>query len=162
MNKPVNRGLAKAIVLSWLLVGTLDILAAIIQTVASHGSVIRLLQYIASGVFGKSAFEAGWNSAALGLAFHYAIALGWTVLFFLVYRRLPRAPHHRVLTGIGYGLFVWVLMNRVVLPVSNVQLGPFVAWRAALAAGVLVLAIGLPLSFLAARHFGEPSAGTRN
>lgn len=143
------------ILVSWLMVGTLDILAAIIQTAVAGGSIVRLLQYIASGVFGKSAFETGWTYAAMGLTFHYAIALGWTVFFFRGYRFFPQAHHHRVLTGVGYGLFVWLLMNRVILPASNVQLGPFVWWRAALAAAVLVVAIGLPLSFMAARHFGD-------
>jgi uncharacterized protein involved in exopolysaccharide biosynthesis len=48
-------------------------------------------------------------------------------------------------------------MNRVVLPLSQVRMGPFDWSKAALAAAVLVVAIGCPLSFLAKRHFSARS-----
>lgn len=150
-----QRPLTKAVVQAWLIVGTLDILAAIIQTLLAGGSITRLMQYIASGVFGPSAFEGGMLYATLGLAFHYVIAFGWTLLFFMVYSRLSFAPNHRVLTGIGYGIFVWFMMNRVVLQLSNVKPGAFDPARATMAAAVLIVAIGLPLSFLARRYFSE-------
>jgi len=148
-----QQSFTRAVVQAWLVVGTLDILAAIIQTLLAGGSITRLMQYIASGVFGPSAFEGGMLYATLGLAFHYVIAFGWTWLFFMVYPKLSFAPTHRVLTGIGYGIFVWFMMNRVVLQLSNVKTGTFDPVRAAMATTVLIVAIGLPLSFLARRYF---------
>lgn len=152
-----KNSLTVSIAKAWILVGTLDILAAIIQTWLSGGSILRLMQYIASGVFGPPAFEGGWNYGMAGLLFHYGIALGWTLLFFRLYPRMPFAPGRPLLTGIGYGIFVWMAMNRVVLPLSQVRMGPFDWSRATLAAMVLILAIGLPLSFLAKKHFSARS-----
>jgi len=136
----------------WLLVGTLDIIAAIIQTLMAGGSITKLMQYIASGVFGTAAFEGGMTYAVLGLAFHYLVAFGWSFLFLLVYPKLPFALKHRLLTGIAYGAFVWFMMNRIVLPLSNVSVRPFDPVRSLIAAAVLIVAIGIPLSFLASGY----------
>jgi hypothetical protein len=142
-----------ALVRAWLIVGTLDIIAAIIQTFIGGGNITRLMQYIASGVFGPAAFEGGTAYAVMGLAFHYVVALGWSTLFFLIYPRLTFAPTNRLLTGIGYGILVWFMMNRVVLPLSNVKMGPFDVQKAIIAALVLIVAIGIPLSLMASKHF---------
>lgn len=139
----------------WLLAGTLDITAAIIQTLIGGGSIMRLMQYIASGAFGSAAFEGGMTYAVLGLLFHYVIAFGWSFLFLLIYPKLNFAPKHRLLTGIGYGAFVWFMMNRIVLPLSNISMRPFDPVRALIAAAVLVVAIGIPLSFVASGYYKE-------
>lgn len=144
-----------ALLKAWLIVGTLDITAAIIQTLIAGGNITRLMQYIASGVFGPASFEGGTAFAVMGLAFHYVVAFGWTTLFFLIYPRLAFAPANRLLTGIGYGIFVWFMMNRVVLPLSNVKMGPFDLQRASIAALVLIVAIGIPLSYLASKHYSK-------
>ncbi len=136
------------LVRAWLVVATLDILAAIIQTLAGGGSLERLGQYIASGVFGPSAFKGGLLYAVTGYLFHYGIAFGWTALFFFLYPRLKVMSRHWLVTGIGYGSFVWFMMNRVILPLSNVPQGPVDLSRAALACAVLIVAIGLPLAWM--------------
>jgi len=141
----------------WLIVGTLDIIAAIIQTLMAGGSITRLMQYIASGVFGTAAFEGGMTYAVLGLAFHYVVAFGWSFLFLMVYPKLSFAPKHRLLTGIAYGAFVWFMMNRIVLPLSNVSMRPFDPVRSLIAAAVLMVAIGIPLSFLASGYYSRES-----
>jgi len=53
-----------------LIVGTMDITSAIIITLARGGTIMRLMQFIASGVLGKQAFQGGLPIAALGLALH--------------------------------------------------------------------------------------------
>jgi len=147
------KNLKQAILISWLLVGTLDILAAIIQTLIGGGSILRLMQFIASGAFGAAAFEGGVGYAVAGLVLHYCIALGWTILFYVAYPRLSFRKVNRIVLGIAYGTFVWLMMNRVVLPLSGIKMGSFDLQRATIAALVLIVAIGLPLSFMAGRYF---------
>ena len=142
-----------AIVAAGLLVGTLDLLAAIIQTLLAGGTVLRLGQYIASGAFGKAAFNGGWPMATYGVSFHYLIAFVFTVLFFAIYPRIGSLARHRFAAGIAYGLFVWTVMNIIVVPHSAITPGAFDLQRATTAAGILIACIGLPLSFLAHRHF---------
>jgi protein-S-isoprenylcysteine O-methyltransferase Ste14 len=53
-------------------------------------------------------------------------------------------------------VFVWAMMNLVVLPLSNVQRPKtFDPSQAIIAALILVVCIGLPVSLLARRHFGR-------
>ncbi|MBL7852105.1 MAG: hypothetical protein JNN04_14480 [Cyclobacteriaceae bacterium] len=147
MRSPSKWPLSKA----WLVVATLDILAAIVQTLAGGGNLSRLGQYIASGVFGRSAFEGGVTYALMGYVFHYGIAFGWTALFYVVYPRVNLLHRNWVITGVGYGMFVWFMMNRVILPLSNVPQGPFDLARATLACTILIVAIGLPLAWMSSR-----------
>ena len=65
-----------------VIVGTLDILAAFIQFYSkTQKNPIVVLNFIASGIFGKEAFTGGNKMAAFGLFFHYVIAFGFTLLF---------------------------------------------------------------------------------
>ncbi|MBL7846571.1 MAG: hypothetical protein JNL40_03810 [Cyclobacteriaceae bacterium] len=147
---------------AWVLVGTLDILAAIIQTVVAGASIERLMRYIASGAFGEAAFTGGAWYAIVGLVFHYLIAFTWTVLFFVLYPKLRLTTSNRMVVGIGYGAVIWFVMNRIVLPLSNVPQRPFDLQRAIIAAFVLMVAIGIPLSFRAQKYFSGTSAGGEN
>jgi hypothetical protein len=151
-----TNGLFKAILSAGLLVGTLDISAAIIQTLVNKRDVVKLFQFIASGVFGTAqSFSGGLTFALYGLIFHYIIAFAWTVIFFTAYPRLKFLSWNKILVGIGYGIFVWLIMNRVVLPLSNTPSIPFVLTKAILAVSILVVAIGLPLSFVANSYYSK-------
>jgi hypothetical protein len=143
----------RAILIAGLLVATFDLAMATIQTLAYGRNPVRMFQFIASGVFGPESFLGGWQYAALGIIFHYCIATSWTALFFLLYPKIHLLSKNKILNGIGYGLFVWLMMNRIILPLSNVNLGPFNWTSAFIGASILVVAIGLPLSFLANRFY---------
>ncbi|WP_133272023.1 hypothetical protein [Hymenobacter radiodurans] len=66
-----------------LLAGTLDISAAMTNfAVSTGGSPLRVLPYVASGVFGKAAFSGSPLMLVWGLVFHFSIALVFTVFFF--------------------------------------------------------------------------------
>jgi len=80
----------------------------------------RVLQFIASGLEGKAAFAQGWAGAALGLALHYAISLGWVALFVVIVRAAPRLLRWAWVFGVVYGLAMYAVMNFVVLPLTRV------------------------------------------
>lgn len=141
----------KVLLLSGLLVGTLDILTAII---VSGAGAVRVLQYVSSGVFGRdAAFAGGYTTAAWGLAFHYAIAFSWTVIFFFLFPKLYVRLKNVFLTGIVIGLLIWMAMNLVVVPLSNVMRGPY-TWRGFfINASILIVMIGMPLSWIYSRYY---------
>jgi hypothetical protein len=59
---------------------------------------------------------------------------------------------HKIVTGIVYGLFVWAIMTMLILPLWNNR--PFVFRPdAAVDAVILILAIGMPLSFIAHGYY---------
>ncbi len=134
--------------------GLLDISAACLQyyfkTGKGPGNVLR---YIASGVFGKKAFAGGTTMAAWGLLFHFMIAYGLTLFFFWLYPRISWLGKNKILAGLLYGIFAWVVTVFVIVPLSEVQQGPFVLSKAVVAVLILMACIGLPISLMANKHY---------
>ncbi|MBS1491577.1 MAG: hypothetical protein JSS93_13710 [Bacteroidetes bacterium] len=144
-----------AILQAWLIVGSLDMSAAIIQTLIYGRNPIDMFRYIASGFFGNTALEGGTLYAVLGVLFHYCIALIWSMFFFFIYPRISFLSINKILTGILYGFFVWFVMNQLILPLSNTPPFPFKLKSALIAMSILIVAIGFPLAFLASRFFSK-------
>jgi hypothetical protein len=108
--------LIKAILITGFIAGTLDIVAAFVNVYVSSGTgAMIVLQYIASVFLGKESYSMGFNSALLGLIIHFAISYSWTGLFFLLYPMLKLLSGNKVVVGLLYGVFVWLVMNLVVL-----------------------------------------------
>jgi hypothetical protein len=102
-----------------LLVGTLDLVFACTWwAIAAGVAPMRIFQSIAAGVLGEASFAGGLRSAALGGALHYAIATAMAFAYALAAMRLPGLARHPWRWGPPYGLFLYALMNYVVLPLS--------------------------------------------
>jgi len=146
--------------LTALIVGTLDITYAITISYYRNGtSPQRLLQGVASGWFGRAAFDGGWATAAAGLGFHFFIAFTITAIFFLAARRLPWLTRNVLITGPIYGLGVYCVMNYVVIPLSKIGPRPFPP-ISVFVTGVLVhmFVIGLPIA-IGARRWARTGDG---
>jgi len=135
-----------------LLAGTLDITAACLQYYIKTGKgPSGVLKFVASGWFGQKALEGGNTMIAAGLAFHYLIAMGVTVFFFITAGFWFSVFKNKWLTGIAYGIFVWCITNLIIVPLSATPKFPFKPINAWIAAAILILCIGLPLSFSASK-----------
>ncbi len=140
----------RGIAVTGLIVGTMDITSAIIITLLRGGTIMRLLQFVASGLLGKQAFAGGLPIAALGLALHFLIAFGLVTVFYFASGRLAFLRQHPVTSGIIYGLIIFAVMNLIVLPLSAA------APRHSLSGdliqiGIHMFVIGLPASLLLRR-----------
>lgn len=137
-----------------LIAGTLDIIAAFTYVSLSSGrNPLIVLNYIASAAIGPEAFTGGLPMQLLGLLFHYLIAFSFTVLFFTLYPKLSLLRKSIALTSIIYGLFVWCVMNLVVVPFSRIPSRPFDWTNATINMAILIVCIGLPLALMARLHF---------
>lgn len=136
-----------------LLVGTLDITSAFIYYFIRTGqpTVLNVLNYVASGLFGKAALTGGIGMQLAGLLLHYCIAFSFTIFFFWLFSRVKILSENRLLTGIGYGIFIWLVMNLIVVPSSKIGTRPFVLLNALINVLILIICIGIPLSFMATR-----------
>jgi hypothetical protein len=146
---------SKTKIIFWttLLAGTLDILAAFIQSILrAAANPVKVLQFIASPILGEEAFYMGLISAMFGLFTHYTIACIWTSLFFLVYPKIQFSGRYKIFVGLGYGIIIWLIMTQVVLPLANVPQLSFTFLRAAIASGILMLFVGLPISLMYYRY----------
>jgi hypothetical protein len=151
---PHHQKPGRTILWAGALVGTFDIAAACIYVYFnSGGTPAAVFRYIASAILGPDAFTGGIGVVVLGLLLHYLIAYIWTAFFFIVYPMWRFLWKNWLLTGILYGLFIWTVMNRVVVPMSNTPKGPFNLTGAIINALILILAIGIPLALIAQRKF---------
>jgi len=134
---------------AWLLVGVLDILAAMFSFYLSTGkSPLIVLKFIATSVQGAEAYAGGTTSILLGLALHFSVAFLFTLFFFLIYKPLKLDSCNSYLTGILYGIFIWLVMNKLVLPMTSVKQQAFQWLEAGKAMLILVAMIGLPLALM--------------
>jgi hypothetical protein len=148
----------RPILIGGLIAGTLDITYACIHTCIRLGwSPKRLLQSVAAGALGRDAAVAGgYKTAALGLAFHFLIALIAAAVYVLASRLLLFLITHPVISGILYGLCVYAFMNCVVLRLSAIHATtwPWSYPKSVLIGGLLIhmLGIGLPIALVARRY----------
>lgn len=147
----------KVILLTGLLAGTLDLIGAIVSSAIMNQKIpYKIFHYIASGVFGKEkAFAGGIGMILSGLLFHYLIAYSFTFFYFWIYPKLGFLAFNKVLSGVLYGAFVWVIMNLIIVPLSNVTRAPFNITQAIVGMVVLMLMIGLPIAFNAHKYYTD-------
>jgi hypothetical protein len=145
----------RAILWGGLIAGTLDILAAFVNSGLRDVSPTRVLQAIASGLLGAGAFKGGFATAALGLVLHFFIATTATAVYYAASRKLNVLVDQAIVCGLAYGIPVYLVMNLVVLPLSAVTfkishaLGNVVT-----DASILMLCVGLPIG-LAVRRYSK-------
>lgn len=153
-----EQSILKAIAWVGLLAGSIDILAACLNAYLVRGtSPVIVLRFIASGAFGKAAFTGGWEMPLTGLLFHFVIAYSFTALFFVLYPYIKMMSKNVVATAIVYGIFVYLVMNLLVLPLTRIPKIPFQLGKALIPIAILIVAIGLPLSFFARKFYRSKS-----
>src|SRR5688500_12712358 len=95
------RELLRPILFGGLIAGVLDITYAFVFSYLRSGRTPAfVLQSVASGALGRRAYEGGIKTAALGLAFHFLIALGAAAVYVLASRVLPLLVNQPVVSGI--------------------------------------------------------------
>jgi len=143
-----------AILLGGLIAGAFDISYACLYSYIVRGTgAIRILQSVASGVLGAKAFAGGLKTAVLGLALHFLIALTAAAVYYLASRRLPFLITQAIISGVTYGIGIYLFMNFAVLPLSAI---PFKMSYplASLIGGLLIhmFGIGLPIALVVRRY----------
>jgi hypothetical protein len=144
----------RAILLGGLIAGTIDISYACIFSYLRRGtSPVRILQSVASGALGRSAFEGGARTAVLGLVFHFLIATIAAAFYYLASRPLRFLVNYAVICGPLYGVCIYLVMNFVVLPLSAIGSRPALPLPV-LISGLLIhmFGIGLPIALIVRRY----------
>jgi hypothetical protein len=140
-----------------LVAGVLDISENIIFNAFRHITPYQIFQFIASGLIDGRSFTMGAASVVLGVGIHFTIAMTWTVLFYLLSRKLLILTRQATICGIIYGGIVYIVMNFVVLPLTRVPHSTKAVSLPSRISGVLALlfCIGLTISLLV-KKFAPP------
>ena len=146
-----NSGAFRAILTAGLVVGVLDISSALVIWWQRGVGARRGLQGIAAGLLGANAFDGGLVTAGLGLALHFFVAFVVVSIFYLASRRIGFLTIHPVVSGVLYGIGVYIVMFWLVLPTV------FSTFRHRLFSELLQLAIhicliGLPCALIVRRY----------
>ena len=106
-----------------------------------------MLQSVASGLLGQPAYEGGAQTATLGLCLHFGMAFLIAAIFYFASRKLVFMTQRAVLSGLLYGICVYVVMNFVVLPLSAFPTPmTFTPTRVAINVVAHMILFGLPIA----------------
>ena len=129
--------------------GTLDGAAAVI--ILAKFKFAATFKYIASAFFGKAAFAGGMEMIIAGIFFHYLIAFSFSFFYAILLNRLRFLNRNKLIYGILYGLFVWVIMNLIVVTLTLIPSVNFNLEKAIINVVILIFCIGLPISLFLPR-----------
>jgi hypothetical protein len=143
------------IVWGGFIAGVLDAVDNVVAYGILGQNPVHVLQYVASGVLGNSAYAgftaAGFANAGLGAALHFFIAFVVAAVYYAAARKLSILGQRPVLFGLLFGAAVFLFMTFIVLPNSSVTVSP-------LSLGLFLhgiighaLFVGLPIALYATR-----------
>ena len=141
------------IFLGGLVAGTLDLTAACVYAWLRSGvRPVRVFHSVASGLLGADAFTGGAKTAILGVALHFLIATSAAAVFYLVSRKWLFLIERPFLAGLLYGIPVYVFMNFIVLPLSQIGFRPQLISVRLVNLVILMVCIGLPIALIVRRY----------
>ena len=147
----------KPIAIATAISGSLDILFAMILTLAFGRQISGMLRYVGSGPF-PQAMDMGATGAILGLVVHFALmAIMATVLMFYL-RANPAQLDKAIMVGVVYGLLTYVVMNLVVVPLRFGTPLPPKTLSIATQLFAHIFLVGIPMALIAKKYL-RPQLG---
>jgi hypothetical protein len=140
---------SKTIILSGLIAGSLDAIAAIIlfaHPVSIHNAG-KIFRFIASGLFGRVTYSTGIMYPVIGLFLHYLIATIWSAVYFLIIYQLFK-PGSVLAKSIIFASLIWIVMNGFVVPLSTIGSIQTNGWSILKSFLVLVVCVSLPITLI--------------
>jgi hypothetical protein len=156
MNRSTNIPDAfNTIVLGGLIAGVLDAVDAVVAYGILGQNPVQVLQYVASGILGSSAYAGftatGIANAALGAGLHFFIAFAVATFYYVAASKLAVLGRRPAASGLLFGAGVFLFMTFLVLPNTNVTKNPFSLGL--FLNGIIghALFVGLPIALYARR-----------
>jgi hypothetical protein len=141
----------KPIAIATAISGTLDILFAMILTVAFGRHIGDMLRFVASGPF-PAATGMGTAGAIFGLVVHFALMAMMAAVLLLIVRAQPRLLETPLVTGLAFGVITYFAMNWLIVPLRfGAPLPPKTLSIVTQAFAHIVL-VGIPMAFVAKRY----------
>lgn len=119
----MNSSAADRLLRAGIATGIVDGLFSGVLAQFFYGSTaVRLFQGVAATLLGNAALEGGTRTAAIGLAMHFGVAFGWSVVFLALVaasgwlRGVLARPGGIVKVAAVFGPAVWMTMSLVVIP----------------------------------------------
>ena len=150
-----NLRVFRAILAAGFVVAVLDISSAFVIWWQRGVGARRGLQGIAAGLLGENSFDGGWVTAGLGLALHFFVAFVVVTIFYLASRKIEFLTIHPFVSGVLYGIGVYIVMYWFVLPTAFPTFRHRL-WNELLAVAIHISLIGLPCALIV-RRYSQPT-----
>src|ERR1700754_3138057 len=145
---------SETIFLAGLVSGVLDGIAAYVVFNIKLGlSPGQVMQYIASAVYGPEAFKGGIYTIFIGIVLHFIIAFIAAAIFLYAYPKIKILRRDIIITGLAFGLGIWLFMNFLIIPLTKIQPAPFDALAALISASWHMVLVGLPIALIVKKSF---------
>ena len=120
-----DRAAWRTVLLAGCAAATIDILFAFAFFGWQLGiTPLRVLQSVASGLFGPASFRGGWATGAAGLLAHYCILIVAAGCYYLASLRVAFLNRHAVAAGLAFGIAIYLAMTFVIVPLSAAPMRP--------------------------------------
>jgi uncharacterized membrane protein YagU involved in acid resistance len=144
----------KTILWSGLIAGILDGIAAVIVLhIWFKLTPGQVMQWIASGAYGPSAFAGGSGTVTAGVFFHFIVAFVLAAFYFIIYPKVKILKNRPVVSGVIFGIGIFLVMNIIVIPASHIQPSPFDLGLASVSIIWHIVLVGLPIALITKKHF---------
>lgn len=139
-----------------LISGLLDGIAACTVFYLKQGfSPAEVMKFIATGVYGAKAFTGGPAMVVVGISLHFFIAFVISWVYFAVFPNFRVLNSKPVLSGFVFGALVWIVMNVIVIPLTQVPPAPFEAKAVMVSLVWHMILVGLPISIITKKAFNN-------
>jgi uncharacterized membrane protein YagU involved in acid resistance len=153
--QPKDREVLSAILLGGVIAASIDIGAA---SLINGRSPVFIMQAIAGGVLGRASFGDGAGSAILGLALQELMGILIAAIFVVPAKMVAGLPRRWILSGLGYGVIIFFVMNYVVVPLSALKSKPHFSMLKFTENMAAMLLFGLIVAFFARHLVSAPPA----
>ncbi|MBI3883546.1 MAG: DUF1440 domain-containing protein [Sphingobacteriales bacterium] len=155
-NKSQQLSALQTILLSGLIIAILDfIAAAAVFNIWYKLTPTQVIQFIASSIFGPSAFDGSTLMIIAGSIIHTLISYIIALAYFYAYPKINFLQKYPIIAGLLYGLGFWLIMNLLIIPNTNVQQSPFDPALAVVSIIWHMVLVGLPAALITRKYYNN-------
>ncbi|HEX3396583.1 MAG TPA: hypothetical protein VHS76_07765 [Steroidobacteraceae bacterium] len=144
----IERDVFTAILLGGMIAAAIDIGAASVISGRNPGFI---LQAIAGGLLAKASFEGGAWTMMLGAVLQEVMGILIAAIYVLLAKSIPVLLRRWIISGLGYGVVIFFVMNYVVVPLSAWKAAPHFTAAKFAANMAAMLLFGLIVAFFSRR-----------
>jgi hypothetical protein len=143
------KNIIKAALIGGLISGALDIAAA---SIIFHAPFGRVLQAVASGLYGKASFTMGANSMVAGAIAQEVITVVAALLYCLVAERKDLLLRQWLVCGLLYGALCNLIVTYGIVPLSHARVTPLGSYAFWVNLAINTALYGTPIAYAAKRY----------
>ncbi len=146
-----SRTVIQNVLLGGFFAGLADFIYPTVKTLMAGNPWTQPWKGVASGLLGKAAREGGMEMVVLGASLHWFICISAAAILYLIVSRVKFLPRHWVPLAIIHGTAVLLVMNYVILPLSQIGRGIYPLDKLHIHAFWHIVLVGIPTAFFVSR-----------